>query len=341
MKRTVPPPLLLLLILVLVHAPAHSEENQRSEMPRPQSALTKAIVEVSPSVVQIGVVFRDYPEATKKVLEEIPGTAWNERSRCPDPCVFFDQPMGTGFLVNEDGYVITAKHVMDALHNFKLLYHGVPLDLGHSVASVRVQMPSIGEIGENGSALPPGPTYRGAFWATEFEEINEDPIHDLALLKLKYNPFTVDAVLSTPKGPVKIVHVASVKFSLARPDEGEPIAVSGYPLSLPALVTTSGAIASAWEVAEKDLPREVPGWFTSHLSDSYLADMHVSHGNSGGPIYSVADGSVIGVCVSILPDSLSNAPYSSGLSLMVPAKYVVELLRKNHLKWTETTPSPP
>ena len=186
-------------------------------------------MEVSPSIVQIGVTFRNYPDMTKKFLEDHPGTAWNQRSMCPSPCVFFDYPAGTGFLVNEDGYVVTAKHVIDDIHNAKLTdEHGAPLDLGRGFSSVWVQMPNVGEIGPDRAAVPPGPTYRGAFWSTEFEEIDEDPIHDLALLKLKYNPFTVDAVLSTPKGPVEIVHVMSAKFSLARPDEGEPIAVSGY-----------------------------------------------------------------------------------------------------------------
>ncbi len=98
----------------------------------------------------------------------------------------------------------------------------------------------VGEVGE------PGPKTRGAFYADDFREIAEDPVHDLALLKLRYNPFTTDAgVLHTAKGDVKILQVEAVKFSTSRPDEGEPIAVSGYPLSSPVLITTSGAIASS------------------------------------------------------------------------------------------------
>jgi len=83
---------------------------------------------------------------------------------CPSPCVFFDYPVGTGFLVNEDGYVITAKHVMDDIHGAKLFdEHGASLELGPGSSSVRVQMPNVGEIGPDGAAAPPGPTYRGAF----------------------------------------------------------------------------------------------------------------------------------------------------------------------------------
>lgn len=158
------------------------------------------------------------------------------------------------------------------------------------------------------------------------------------MLKLKYNPIAIDVEIpADAKRAWKRLHVTSARFSLARPDEGETVAVSGYPLSSPVLVTTSGAIASSWEIAEKDLPRQVPGWFISHLSDSYLADLHVAHGNSGGPVYSVADGSVIGVCVAMLPDELEpKAAYNSGLSIMVPAKYVVALLTKHNLRWAGT-----
>jgi S1-C subfamily serine protease len=341
MREIVRAALLFGLMLVFIHAPAESEQQGDNEVARPQSALTKAIKQVGPSVVQIGVVFTHLPERTKKYLEETHPDLWRH-ALCAAPCMFFDQPLGTGFLVNEDGYVITAQHVVDDLHTQPRYSDGQgPLDFGQGRATVRIQSPNVGEIGLSGSAEPPGPTTRGAFYGAEFEEVGEDTIHDLALLKLKYNPFTIDAVLKTPKGDVKIVPVKSAKFSLARPEEGEPIAVSGYPLSSAVLVSTSGAIASSWRVDQKDLPLGAPGAFTSHLSDLYLADMHVNHGNSGGPVYSLEDGSVIGVCVSFLKDSLDGREwYNSGLSLMIPAKYVVELLRKNHLKWTATNTSP-
>jgi hypothetical protein len=48
---------------------------------------------------------------------------------------------------------------------------------------------------------------------------------------------------------------------------------------------------------------------------------------------------VIGVCVSIVPDSMGSSPYNSGLSSMIPAKYVIELLKKHNLKWVSTSTS--
>ncbi len=205
-----------------------------------------------------------------------------------------------------------------------------------------IQAPDTGEIPPKGSAALPGGR-RGAFFnAGAFDVVDQDPIHDLALLKLKNNPFTVDLAFID-----KRFQVASAKFSLGRPDEGEPIAVSGYPLSSSTLITTSGAVASSWSVDPG------PAGWESQWSDIYLADMRVNPGNSGGPVFSTQDGSVIGVCVRFDADLVGYAgtnelaklndhylSYNSGLSLVVPAKYVVELLKKNHLKWTATDASP-
>lgn len=311
------------ITIVCVQLPAQDATS------RPESPLMKSIRQVQPSIVQIGVTFRNYPERTKRFLEKTPDVEWHRASICPDPCVFFDFPAGTGFLANEDGYVITAKHVMDAMRTEpKFADAQGKFDLGQRIPSVRIQMPNVGELDE------PGPKTRGAFYAADFQEVDEDPVHDLALLRLRYNPFSTDAgVLHTAKGDVKILQVKASKFSTSRPDEGEPIAVSGYPLSSPVLITTSGAIASSWVLEQRDLPSGAPRLSVPHVSDAYLADMHVNHGNSGGPVFSVPDGAVIGVCVSVVPDSLGNGWYNSGLSLMVPAKYVLELLNKNHVRW--------
>jgi S1-C subfamily serine protease len=72
----------------------------------------------------------------------------------------------------------------------------------------------------------------------------------------------------------------------------------------------------------------------------YWADVEVNPGNSGGPSYRVEDGSVIGVCVAspLVPIyKQSGGPaqeiggerlmYSSGLTLIIPAKYAFDLVR--------------
>jgi hypothetical protein len=77
-----------------------------------------------------------------------------------------------------------------------------------------------------------------------------------------------------------------------------------------------------------------------------LADLRVNHGNSGGPIYSIATGAVIGVCEGFegadvetgkLPSiKIDDEPlvYNSGVSIFIPARYVTALLDKNKIMWT-------
>ena len=100
-----------------------------------------------------------------------------------------------------------------------------------------------------------------------------------------------------------------------------------------------------------DLPVPgAPAWFRlPNMADSFIADMHVNGGNSGGPVYSVVGGAVIGVCVSfdtatviygdgkMEPATVQGRPlaYNSGLSVVVPIRYVIDMLKKHNLKWTD------
>ena len=84
--------------------------------------------------------------------------------------------------------------------------------------------------------------------------------------------------------------------------------------------------------------------------------MHVNRGNSGGPVYCIDIGAVIGLCdahglddnVMLYPSPGSTGKpeqaydannrvfmTNAGLGVVIPAKYVVELLKKNNLNWTE------
>jgi S1-C subfamily serine protease len=66
----------------------------------------------------------------------------------------------------------------------------------------------------------------------------------------------------------------------------------------------------------------------------------VNAGNGGGPAFAIEDGQVIDVCVAMRLAPLresggSPAPLqaNSGLAVIVPAKYVVELVQTSDIDW--------
>ena len=154
-----------------------------------------------------------------------------------------------------------------------------------------------------GQAMPnlTGPiTIRSSFNLVAADIIEEDARHDIALVKARNNPFANPQIfMKTPERDIYLPQ-RTADLSTSEVRDGQPIAVSGYPLAEPALVTTSGAIASAFgtDIQEAQIPGAPPGITMPNIADSYLADVAVNPGNSGGPVYQISDGEVIGVCVA-------------------------------------------
>lgn len=87
-------------------------------------------------------------------------------------------------------------------------------------------------------------------------------------------------------------------MTTGRPRDGEPIAVSGFPLNKPVLISTVGHLASSWPI-EIDATNVgfTPG-VPRVERETYLADVTANAGNSGGPVYRLSDSAVIGVLVA-------------------------------------------
>ena len=90
------------------------------------------------------------------------------------------------------------------------------------------------------------------------------------------------------------------------------------------MVTTAGHVANAWaaDVAQSPTPTS---------ADLYILDLSANPGNSGGPVYRIADGSVVGVCIQIKLARLEAGVINAGLAVARPAKYVAELMAANGL----------
>lgn len=256
---------------------------------------------------------------------------------------FGDAILGTGFFVGEQAHVITAKHVIDGGRSVAQR-RGVAPNFAAGMAAPNMQNASIG--GATNITMTRNFTVIGC------DVVAEDSINDLALLRLTANPFAGEVPTLIQIGETSITGLHGICApDVDRPVDGTAVAASGYPLKNDALVTNSGCIASGW-LTDRDaaalLQQQDPQ--SRDSVDRYLADLEVNGGNSGGPVYRANTACVIGVCVATQNAfvtfgdqeggvvSANGRPlvYSAGLTIVVPAKYVVAFLDQNGLMWGPT-----
>lgn len=261
-------------------------------------SLIEAINRIRPCTVQISFL----------------ASGFSERLQQEVGAPFIVRILGTGFFVNSDAYVITARHVIQKgrqlIEQIEARDRGVHVGLG----------------------LPDSENFVANTVAVDFEIVDEDENHDLALLRLRRNPFQREVSSGIRIGENDIpVPAEAVRLNPNRPQEGQWVGISGYPFEERVLVTNSGYIASVWT-----LP-------------NYLVDAEVNPGNSGGPAYLVEDASVIGVCVATkgspiwrengeVTQILGHTLYfSSGLTHIIPARCVTEIMDRNGLSYSAVT----
>jgi S1-C subfamily serine protease len=247
---------------------------------------------------------------------------------------------GTGFFINKDGVVITARHVVN----------GTGSD---AVDRITIDIPYSNTHDNQGTV------FQGNFGNMPAQLIATDELHDIAILKPNANPLAPGF-----KAPAIIMHGVQTPLLPRAPGvlderrlkDGEPIFISGYPLDQTVMVTTSGAIASSNSFNSRELGVQgQPG-----VRDIYWADIRANHGNSGGPVFSADSTKIIGMQVAmelataeysgggtaygladdgkgkILTDDNHNPimkpiKYNSGLTEIIPADAIGDLLRKNHV----------
>lgn len=224
--------------------------------------------------------------------------------------------LGTGFFVNAEAHVVTALHAIQAAENLRTKFSTGRLKVALAIENMTDTQ---------------GNTFRGGFVGVDVDVVARDSRHDLALLKLRENPFRgeVGGVMVLAEGSVPL-RVAALRLNVARPNDGAPIAISGFPFGDPVLITNGGWVASSWSYDTEQVR-------APDIADRYLADVFANPGNSGGPAYDVPDGAVIGVCIAIRLAPVHGNPdlgYGAGLAQIVPAKYVTMLLDKSGVAWT-------
>src|SRR5437870_9826283 len=271
--------------------------------------LSEAIDRIRPSIVQITFFASSFSDEVRRRLGR----------------PFVKAPLGTGFFVHRDGYVVTANHV---------------IELGNRLSR---QMEAQEKRMQIGMALTNSGNMRGNFSMIDFDLAVSDARHDIALLRLRNNPFRGEVHSGIVIGDREVPLAFGLPdLDSGRPKEGASVGISGYPLSESVLVTNSGHIASVWsyDVAEMPVPG-APEWFRMpDIADTYLVDSEVNPGNSGGPVYLVESAEIIGICVATKPapvrDEQGNPVsinetklyYSSGLTVVIQSRYVIRLIEQ-------------
>src|SRR5580658_9001141 len=163
---------------------------------------------------------------------------------------------GTGIVVSDEGYVLTAAHVVS----------GTEAGL-RSEGATKVEFFAGILIDTMAGA---GTNSRGSFAYVACTIKDTDPMHDLAILQLAQNPFSEafrQGIKIGDKEPKITLGVAKLEQNV--PPEGQAVLVSGYPLAIPTFVTQRGMIASeSFSVAQPRPTSSSAGLVNTEVEDS-------------------------------------------------------------------------
>jgi S1-C subfamily serine protease len=209
--------------------------------------------------------------------------------------------LGSGFWVNDDGYVATCWHVVQQNPGATII--------------VRSSVDSFFDL-KHGNIVD-------ANWVPfQARVVAHDVNNDIAVLKTEPNPFKMHmGNFVVIDGHELKSHFKHAVIDDDLPQAGQKILLAGYPLGLPYPVVQEGTVASI----ASNLPS-----FGPHVK--ILLSMIANHGNSGGPGID-SDGKVIG-----LLEAEEARGERTGLEVVVPAQFLSVLMDTVH---NETPPPPP
>lgn len=206
----------------------------------------------------------------------------------------------TGFIINEDGTILTNAHVVEKSKECLAQSPGAKI-LAKFANSGLTRRASSAKPG----AMQPTPM---AAPAIACDVIGVDDLHDLAVLKPERPPPSDDAGRTIPY----------VLLGAARAAIGVPVKVTGHPASTWDASTQTGKI-----IARKSLPLFER---SNEPSEMIVLDIPLKHGSSGSPVYLEAGGAVVGVVER-------QNTWDSFQTLAVPIGYAIELLNRLGVKW--------
>ena len=159
--------------------------------------------------------------------------------------------IGSGFLVNKEGYFLTAAHVV-------LNWEQSTVDVGPCFAAIFIPDITWGERDRAAGTF-------GVQWL-KFTDCVYNANLDVAACKLIQNPFT---------NPTIAKQVAAARLgTIAQHSDGSPIAFTGFPLNFHVPVTSKGYIA-AYTAADRRLAIDKSAWPGASGSPVYDAEGRV------------------------------------------------------------------
>ena len=228
-------------------------------------------------------------------------------------------PLGTGIIVNNNGYVITANHLIDAGEQY--------------IQQSQAEIKKLGILIPFSPTIPEGNLPAQPQQVNDFDVIARDENHDLALLKIKM------AQSSTPEGQLESVvfysegasgtlDISDAPFT-TNISRDSPIAITGYISAQLTLATKTGKVTSEQIPGiNNSLISVATGNFTYYVADYYQTDIASNSIFSGSPVYSISNMAIMGICISTSQDEFDN----SGEIYIIPSVYVLDLLKNNNIK---------
>jgi len=223
-------------------------------------------------------------------------------------------PVGTGLLLNNDGYVITASHLIDIAELYVQQNQTKTMKLG-------IIIPPPDVVLNNQSVLQVS--------TNDFEVISTDREHDLALLRLKISktisPFNGETLseIHFSNGASGTLNLGDARFG-KNISNNISVSITGYPSTQLVLDTKTGKVTSP-EIIGIISPRISleTSYVTFQLENYFQSDIISTQGLSGSPVYSPRNGEIMGICINISDSSKETA--------IIPSRYILTLLKDNNI----------
>jgi S1-C subfamily serine protease len=206
--------------------------------------------------------------------------------------IITDARTGSGFIVSSSGLIVTNRHLVRDWE-----YNSASQGLTGRTTKIEVILPG---------------QKRDQSTLAEIHRINPDKESpDVAILKINLS---------------KLRFVRGIESDLNRIEQGEDVAVIGYPLGLDLLKQTH----------DEEISPSLSTGIVSRVGQDYIQlNLRAYHGNSGGPALN-RKGEVIGILtanVSSAQDIALCTPISAALDLInQPANLTVEVIKEGEIK---------